>query len=277
MSRGTLLAVVVVVALLSGSAPAGHDRGAGPVVPSSAAFPGLISDARAVPAEASTAAIPGSTEVRLTLTLGFANASRLATLLADLENPSSTRYRAFLSSTEFVREFAPPETVVAAVESTLGESGARGVTVSPGRIGVTALLTPGEVQRLLGVTLVTIDGGPSYTVVGTPVLPPALEGLVVGVGGLSNLVTEDPGLSTPATAPWPVDRASGSDQFVQSNFSDADWFVGSDYAQAYRATSLWPVNATVPDATFPTGVAIATLLASGYSATSGTNLPPWDP
>ncbi len=277
MSRGTLLAVVVVVALLLGSAPAGHDRGAGPVVPSSAAFPGLISDARAVPAEASTAAIPGSTEVRLTLTLGFANASRLATLLADLENPSSTRYRAFLSSTEFVREFAPPETVVAAVESTLGESGARDVTVSPGRIGVTALLTPGEVQRLLGVTLVTIDGGPSYTVVGTPVLPPALEGLVVGVGGLSNLVTEDPGLSTPATAPWPVDRASGSDQFVQSNFSDADWFVGSDYAQAYRATSLWPVNATVPDATFPTGVAIATLLASGYSATSGTNLPPWDP
>jgi subtilase family serine protease len=277
MPHRTLLAVVVVVALLTGSPPALHDRGAGPVVASGGAARGLTSDVRAAPSEASTAAIPDSTEVRLTLTLGFANASRLATLLSDLENPSSPRYRAFLSSTEFVRDFAPPEAEVAAVESTLEGSGARAVTLSPAGIGVTGVLTPQQIHRLLGVTLVNLGGGPSYTTLGSPVLPAALRGLVVGVGGLSDLVTANPGLSTPAASPWPVDRRSGSDQFVQSNLPDSDWFVGSDYAQAYRATSLWPGNATVPDATFPTGVAIATLLASGYSATSGTNLPPWDP
>ena len=206
MSHGSWLAVVVVLALLSGSTPALHDRGAAPVVASGGAAEGLSSDARAVPAEASIAAIPDSTEVRLTLTLGFANASRLATLLSDLANPSSPQYRDFLSSTGFVREFAPPEAEVAAVESTLAGSGARAVTVSPGGIGVTALLTSEQIQRLLGVTLVKIDGGPSYTALGSPVLPAALRGLVVGVGGLSNLPTADPGVSTPTAAPWSVDR-----------------------------------------------------------------------
>ncbi len=53
--------------------------------------------------------------------------------------------------------------------------------------------------------------------------------------------------------------------------------MGSDYAQAYRATDLWPGSATVSDPMYPTQIAIATLLAGGYEKDNLTLLPPWDP
>jgi subtilase family serine protease len=71
--------------------------------------------------------------------------------------------------------------------------------------------------------------------------------------------------------------SKGVAEFVVNNSTASEWFLGSDYAQAYGAAELFPGAHSVANATYPTSVAIATLLASSYNGTTNTNLPPWDP
>src|SRR5208282_5627582 len=118
---------------------------------------------------------------------------------------------------------------------------------------------------------------PPYPAVGGVSLPPLWEGLVTGIGGLSDSATA--ALAQSSRSPDLALRAGSDDGalFVHDNTSGEDWFVGSDYTQAYGATELFPGAHSVPNATYPRSVAIATLLGSAYNLTTQTDLPPWDP
>ena len=237
----------------------------------------LVTDQMPVRPGESAVALPGSAVVRLSFTLAFENASRLDGMLGGLSNPSSPLYRAYLTPSQFRTEFSPTAAAVDQVESALDRVGATDLSVAPGRLAIQADLTASSVRSLLGVELVSVTGpvgAALYTSVGTARLADSLAGLVTGVGGLSDLGNARAALTARDGPPRPVG------QFVVERGTSNQWDVGSDFAQALGATALWPGSNTT-DATYPSDVAIATLLASSYNSTydhgAGVNLPPFDP
>jgi len=276
---GTRAGVAVAVAVLLAVVPLLALPPAGPLPRS--ALPSvrtLLTDAVPVPARSGPEALPGSMPVRLTLTLAPSNQSRLGPLLDSLEDPASAQYRHFLSTAEFRAEFGPVPGALSRVESSLRQDGGRSVTPTPGDLGVQAVLPASSVNALLGVRLVEyrLPGNAlAYSALGTPTLPRPLQGLVTGVGGLSDAVD-------PLVRASLADRARTTvpdvpSQFLLDNSTSTQWALGSDFAQAYHVTDLWPGGQSVSGATYPYGVAIATLLASGYNSTLSEQLPPWDP
>jgi len=254
--------------------------GVTPSPPSTPPAGTLLTDAVPLPTGEPLRELPSSTPVSLTLTLSNPHAAQLREFLVQVEDPRSPAFRHFVSYPEFVRQFAPPSSSVAVVESFLVEAGARSVTSTPDRSAVTAVLPAASVEKMLGVSLVVLGnahGLPLYTTVGTAALPPSLEGLVAAVGGLSDVATGElltSSILAHEAAPRPIPLAGAT--FAYVNTTHQTWFVGSDYTQAFGATQLLPGTGSVPNATYPRSVAVATLLVSAYNQTSG-DLPPWDP
>jgi len=242
----------------------------------------LVTDAIPLSTGALPRELPSSIAVSLTFTLTNPRSGELARFLSQVEDPSSPSYRHFLTYPEYVEEFAPPASSVAHVEAALETAGARDITAAPDRSSVTAVLAARSVDQLLGVDLKTYGSAnrvPLYTAVGTVSLPPSLDGYVSGIGGLSNSATAGLIGSSRALSPsLPLRPVSGHlAQFAHDNTSGEAWFLGSDYTQAYDVNELFPGAGSVPNATFPTSVAIATLLASAFNQTLQTNLPPGTP
>ncbi len=242
----------------------------------------LVTDAVSIPLPAASTprGLAPSTLVALTFALTNPHLGQLDRFLAQVEDPASPSYRHFLTYAEYVQEFAPPPSSVSQVEAALSVAGAHDVTAAPDRSAVSAVLPASVVDQLLGVKLTTYGSAgqvPLYTAVGTASLPSSWGGLVSGVSGLSDSRTLE--LTVPATAhPLPLAPASRDrSEFAYDNTSGEQWFLGSDYTQEYGATELFPGATSVPNATYPTSVAIATLLASAYNQSSSTVLPPWDP
>lgn len=239
----------------------------------------LITDAFPLPVGSSSHDLDPTTAVSVTLTLTNPRSEELSNFLTMLEDPTSASYRHFLTYAEFVDRFAPPSSTVSLIETTLGNLGARDITAAPDRSSVSAVLSTASVEKLFGIHLEWYgsDGRiPLYTAVGTLSLPAALEGLVSGVAGLSDRATLQllASFNLPRHPPEPA--SNGGSEFVHDN-ATGDWFVGSDYTQVYHATKLFPGAQSVSRATYPTSVAIATLLGSAFNQTTQANLPPWDP
>ncbi len=238
----------------------------------------LVTDELALSPHATLRPLDPSTDLSITLTLPYAHSGALSELLATLDDPASPEYRHFLTPSQFVSDFGPSPTSVQAVLAALEPVGATHLSVSPSRAVITAVLPAGAVEQLFGVRLVAFGadrGVPLYTAVGTPSLPAALAGQVIGIGGLSDGANPYLSLDVRPSSLRPV-RDLSSSQFVLSNTS-TEWFVGSDFTQAYGAADLFPNGTVGANATFPTRVAIATLLASGYNESTNQNLPGWDP
>ncbi|MGA8664522.1 MAG: protease pro-enzyme activation domain-containing protein [Thermoplasmata archaeon] len=240
--------------------------------------PALTTDALPLPAGAPSAPLAADVSVGITLTLPFSHSAQLATFLSAVEDPAAAEYRQFLSAPEFRAEFDPSSATVAAVSEELLSQGATQLSVGPDRATVSAVLPAGAVDSLFGVQLRVFgvhDGTPIYTAVGTASLPSGLAGIVSGIGGLTDAANLAVSLEMTQSLPRPFPvRDPGA--FVDSNTSQ-QWFVGSDYTQAYGASELLPGGSLGVKATYPTHVAIATLLFSSWNQSSNTNLPPWDP
>ncbi len=267
--------------LLLVNLPAGEPLRSGHAAASERTVASLTAQVLPIPTGSQVTPVPTDHPIRLTLTLDGSNASRLSAFLSAVESPGSAEYRRFLTSSEYLEEFGPAPSTVREVEAALVEAGATSVAVAPGGLSVIAEMLPTTVTALLGVHLVAFHssgGVEGYTANGSPALPASLRGLVTGIDGLSG-VTDTSGVGTTLTQATPLSSVrSAGGQFVQGDYpGDSDWYFGSDYTQAYNATALFPGADSVAGATFPTGVAIATLLASGYDAATNTTLPPWDP
>ena len=245
--------------------------------------PALVTDAVAVPAGVAATPIPSAAPILLTLTLASADPAGLANFLENVESPFSPDYRQFLTVPQYETAYAPAPSTVSGVVAALASAGGRNVTVAPGRLAVTAVVPASAIPSLVGVRLEGIGRSgeiPIYTAVGTPRLAPTLVGKVVGVGGLSDAgnsaLSYELGRERTVEARVAAPGAPRN-EFVLGVPPSDQWFLGSDFSQAYGAYQLFPGNSTNPNATYPTHVAIATLLAGGYNATSAVNLPPWNP
>jgi subtilase family serine protease len=240
----------------------------------------IVTDAVPLPSGSPTHALSASRTVALSFVLANPHAAPLDAFLAQVEDPSSALYRHFLSSEQYLSEFAPPVSSATQVTAALRAAGGSDVTTTSGRVAVNALMSVGSAEALLGVRFVaygSVDDLPLYTTVGSLSLPSGWSALVSGVDGLSNANSATSVLaSTLHALPTQWSRTHLAD-FVQNTSTGEDWFLGSDYTQAYGATRLFPGAGSVPNATYPTSVAIATLLGSAYNASAGGDLPPWDP
>ncbi|HXY47362.1 MAG TPA: protease pro-enzyme activation domain-containing protein [Thermoplasmata archaeon] len=243
----------------------------------------FATDATPIPTGVPTQPMPSSDRVYVTLSLAEPGAAQLSQFLQSVEEPSSTQYRHFLTDTEFVARYAPSEAEEAAVTSTLRSAGGVALTIFPDRSAVSVSLSVAEVRTLFGVTLVQFgqDGRSLSTATGTPVLAPALRGLVSGISGLSNAGPSGFSWNLASSGLHRLVVRSGPNEFVNytptGGVAGTELFFGSDFTQEFGASELFPGSNSVPDATFPTKVAIATLLASGYNGTLHENLPPYDP
>ncbi len=271
------VAVLVVSSpLAAGVAPASSSPADRPAI-------GLVTDAVRVPTGSAVVPLPASKNLVVSLTIAYPDPGALEWFLAQVEDPSSPMYHAYLSNDEFESEFGPSSGTLGTVLGVLDGAGARNVTVGADRLSVVATLPVASVDALFDVRMVyfsTLDGTPVYTALGSPTLPGSLSGLVAGISGLSNAPDFRLSLNLGSTTPVRAVEKSGRDEFALNNSTNTQWFVGSDFTQAFKANLLFPGNGSVIspiNATFPTNVAVATLLASGYNATNNTNTPPWDP
>lgn len=240
----------------------------------------ISTDIVPVPSGARAVSPSQGASVEVALTLAPAHPAELAAFLAAVEEPSSPLYRQYLTFSEYTARFAPANATASSVVRALAEAGGRAISVAPGRAAVTATLHPAAILQLFGVRLVEYAHSgsmPLYIAVGTPSLSSALRGKVVGIDGLSDAA--NPWLSVELTAsplrPWSSEKSGG--EFVINYTSGDQWFVGSDFTQAFGATGLFPGTGSVPNATFPTRVAVATLGAGGFNQSTARDLPPWDP
>ena len=278
-----LLSLVPLVALLvltgsAGTIAAGSAR-AGSVARDA---PSPATDAVALPSGARATTLPASTPITLTLTLTNPNAGSLTEFLSQTEDPLSPQYHHFVTFPEFLERFSPSVSQLERVTGALRAAGASDITSSPDRSSVSGVLTAGSVEGLLGVRLETygtLASLPLYTSEGTVVLPASLAGLVAGVGGLSDVATAvlDSQQATAASEKRPIPLSGG--EFARVNSTGENWYLGSDFAQLYGVTHLFPGTGSVANATYPQSVAIATLLVSSYNQSAGGNgnLPPFDP
>jgi subtilase family serine protease len=220
--------------------------------------------------------------VGLTIGLAYPHPAALASFLSAVENPRSPQYREFLTHAEFESSFAPTSASAAAVVGTLRSSGGIDVTVAPDRLSVSGLLPAASVGSLFGVSLVSFpssSGTLEYTAIGTPQLPPSWVGVVDAIDGLSNAANSRLTnlLEVSPLVPTPL-RVATAPQYATDNATGEQWFVGSDYTNSFDVQGLLPGYSTsVANATYPTGEAIATLLASGWNMSLNENTAPWDP
>ncbi len=243
--------------------------------------PGFVTDAIALPAGAVHEPLPSNEPIEITVALAFPHAAALETFLAAIEDPASPEYRDYLSAAQFESAFAPSSDSTTAIAASLTSAGGHSVTVAPGRLSVSALLPASSVDALFGVSLQGYSlagGGTGYTAVGTPQLPSGWQGLVAGIDGLSDAANSRLSDNLEVASARNSARPAGEDSFALVNSTGQQLFVGSDFTNTFDVTGLFPGSSgSVANATYPTHVAIATLLASGYNVTLNQNTPPWDP
>lgn len=263
--------LAAVVAIPPGAVPA--------VLPGSSTHPtGAVWTTDVSVAPPGAAPLPGDFPVRLEAALVPRHADRLSALDAELAGASGSS-RGYLSESQFEAEFSPSPEAVAAVEAYFARFGAHSLAVTPDRLGVGLTLNASGLSAALGVDLLrtgtSASGAALYTTSGVPSEPSELRGLVSGIGGLSNLANAGAHLDLGGVL-YGGSRLSPA-QFVTESTTGEPWFVGSDFSRFYDESALFPPSAAVANATFPSGEAVATILASGYNTSANADLPPYDP
>ncbi|TMB54602.1 MAG: hypothetical protein E6J56_10585 [Deltaproteobacteria bacterium] len=118
------------------------------------------------------------------------NPEALEAFLADVQDPSSPRYRQFLTQDEFNALYAPTEAAEQAVVAHLEASGLRVTQRFSNRLLVGATGNVGATERAFGVEIhdLLLGGTRHYSALDEPWLPADIAPLVSGVLGLDDLV-----------------------------------------------------------------------------------------
>ena len=121
--------------------------------------------------------------------LGFSNESRLAPFLANLSDPSSDLYHAYLTASEFDATFGAPAPVYSALVAYLESFGVTGLATHPDRLAVSFAATPAQLDEIFHTQIgsyVSSTGLRYYAPESAPSLPAPLDPYLLDVEGLSN-------------------------------------------------------------------------------------------
>lgn len=153
-----------------------------------AGLPGVLSQvlpswAHGTPART----VAADTPVPFVLQLAGRHTNELQQVAAEVSDPTSSRYRHFLTPRQYRARFAPEPAAVATVRSVVSAAGLEVVQVSPDRTFVTVQGPAGRVGRLFSTSfgLFDVAGSLLRSPLTAPVLPTALRGVVANVAGLA--------------------------------------------------------------------------------------------
>ncbi len=121
--------------------------------------------------------------------LGFSNESRLAPFLASLSDPSSDRFHAYLTASEFDATFGAPAPVYSALVAYLESFGVTALATHPDRLAVSFAATPAQLDQIFHTQIgsyVSSTGLRYYAPESAPSLPAPLDPYLLDVEGLSN-------------------------------------------------------------------------------------------
>jgi kumamolisin len=148
---------------------------------------------------------PASERHRVVVSLDVRDREGLEAFLADVQDPSSPRYRQFLSQADFDALYAPTPAQEEAVVDHLRGAGLRVTERFPNRLLVGAAGNVAALERAFGVEMHSVQwaGRRHYAALDEPSLPAEMASYVVGVIGLDDLSERHPhvGSVEPAAAP----------------------------------------------------------------------------
>ena len=124
-------------------------------------------------------------QLHLTITLGIHDQAKLDQLLADQQNPSSSRYHRWLTPARFNQLFGPTPAQTDAVVQWLGSQGLR--VKSTNRLGRTIDVTANIAQAETAFATTIVTSGANYGNVSDPSVPAEFEGVIAGIQGLDNM------------------------------------------------------------------------------------------
>ncbi len=127
--------------------------------------------------------------VHLGISLRLTHPDELAALQRSLQNPASPAFRRWLTPQQFGEHFGQSEATYREFAHWL-EAGGLTVTLAPNRAFLEATGTADQVQRLLKVKLISVDGQPAsvHTFQGRPQVPPNLAPALLNVSGLDTRI-----------------------------------------------------------------------------------------
>jgi len=227
--------------------------------------------------------VAGTTPVTLVLGLEPRNLSSLQRFLAQVEDPSSPEFRHFLDLSQFEDRFAPSEGSVQEVVGYFQAHGAKEIAVSPDRMVISLVLPEADLATVFHTYLgwyASPQGYDFYAAAAPPQVPGSLAGVLDGLEGLSdwgNFQWELQAhlLKTGVVSPLSPNAGVSPDQYDILANSGEPVYWASDLQAIYQELPL------LQRGNNGTGLAVATLLSSGYNETAsggqGENLPPWNP
>ena len=135
------------------------------------------------------APLPDSAPVHIAISLRVAHPEALEAFRRSQDDPNSSDYRRVLTPAEFGRRFGPSSQSYGKLAAWLREAGFT-VTEFPNHILIEGTGTAGQVTKLLGVRLQTVEGQPASVHVpdGAPKFPAWLAPMVLHVSGLDTRV-----------------------------------------------------------------------------------------
>ncbi|WP_323119823.1 S53 family peptidase [Burkholderia alba] len=184
-----------------------------------------------------SAELAAGTSTHVVVSLKLRNEAQLQALARDVNNPHSAQYRHFLTSAQFLANYAPTDAQVKAVTDYLRKSGFIDITVSPNRQLVSARGTAGSVKTAFNTPLVHFQyaGRSGFANAASAQVPRALGAIVGSVLGLQNVAGARPLLKIGAISK-PKALAAGT----------ATGHSPTEFPALYDATSVpTAANATV--------------------------------
>ena len=199
--------------------------------------------------------LPGSTNLNLAIGLPVRNPAGLQKLLQDLYDPTSPKYRQYLTPAQFTEQFGPSE---ADYQALIAFTQAHGLTVTaqhPNRLVLDVRGTVTNIESMLHVTLRTYQHPTEARVFYAPNAEPSLDLAIplLHISGLDNYSLPHPNhVIMPQMRPLDVAPNTGS--------GPNGAYMGNDFRAAY-----------VPDSTLTgVGQSVGLLEFDGYHASDIT-------
>ena len=206
----TTTAVAAVASLIASAGLAAGTE----LAPTAASATTVVSLPSATPAWAAKASVLGATPpdqtVNVLLSLALPDAAGMSAYFRAATTPGTPEFRQWLTHNQFEARYAPSLTTRSAVVSALSAVGVKTTKVDAYGMTVLAPMPASLAASLFGVSFEQVghNGTSERVALGQPRLPASLDGLVVGVSGLSEEL-EFPLIDT-GNGAWPQTVSSGA-------------------------------------------------------------------